>query len=116
MPRIKWSADMGPEWDIPRFKRNVRLLRKRFPTPYRVIVKLIENADIRDDYGNSCHAITIPKANSYEIQVGRVADISMCNRWLFEEWAHVHEPPNKKTHPNRWRDIHHKILFTMLGD
>ena len=116
MPRIKWSADLPKEYDVPRFNRNVRILRKKFPCKHRVVVRLIDGADIRDESGTSCHAITIQHPRSFEIQIGRVEDISMCIRWLIEEWSHCLEPPNRKTHHNRYRDIHHKILYTLLGD
>lgn len=116
MPRINWSADLPKEWDIPRFKRRVRQLRREFPASCRIVVRLIEKGEIRDESGASCHAITISHPKSYEIQVLRAKDISMSIRWLIEEYSHCLAPPNRKIHHNRWRNIHHKILFTLIGD
>lgn len=117
MPRVNWSAEMSSEWDIPRWKRRVRQLRKEFPAPCRVVIRLVEDGVIRDENGDACHAITSSHPNSYEILVTRNVDISISILWLVEEWSHCLAPPTaKKIHHIRWRDVHHTIRFRVLGD
>ena len=116
MPRINWSADMSAEWDDRRFNRRVRQLRAEFPPGCRVVVKLKGAKEVRDEDGSACHAVTIVHPKSYEIWILRNKDISQSIRFLCDEWAHVLAPPTTKRHHNRWRNIHHKILFTLIGD
>lgn len=117
MPRIKWSADMGPEWDVPRFRRRLRQLRRDFPAPCRVVVRFAKWGEVKSDDGSLCHALAIPKRNSWLILIVRQQNISNSIYDLWHEWAHVLEPPGaKKIHHNRFRDIHHKIIYHYVED
>ncbi len=116
MPRIKWSAEMSAEWDVPRFNRRVRQLRQRWPSAYRVVVKLLPfNAELRDENGELCHALTTPKSNSWLIEIVRNPDISRSIYDVAHEWCHVLEPPGRKVHHHRFRNIQHEILYGKNG-
>ena len=107
---------MGPEWDLKRFNRRVRQLRKDFPAICRVVIKLCPIGSIRDAEGNRLHGVTIFHPKSFEIRVEREEDISHSISTLWHEYSHCLEPPGRKCHHERWRDMHHKIITHYNGD
>lgn len=116
MPRIKWSADLGPEYDLRRFQRLRRRLSNDFPPPCRVVVKLVEKGTIRDENDCRLFARAIPYSKSWLILIERSDDISVSLDSLIHEWSHCLAPPVRKSHHERWNKMRNKIERHYLGD
>lgn len=107
MPRVKWSADMGPEWDIPRFRRRCRQLRKYFPVSKRVIIRLL--GEVRNDQ-DIVHGHCWETEKCFVIEVQKVSDISHSISTLAHEYCHARIPARKSD-----GEIHPPAFWLELG-